>query len=82
LAECYETGRGIEQDLSKAIELYRQAAEKGVNDAMVALATMLYEGRGATMDSCEAQRWLEKAAANGSEPAKEKLAKMVLKGAA
>jgi TPR repeat protein len=34
------------------------------------------------MDLCEAHRWLAKAAANGSEPAKEKLAKMALNGAA
>lgn len=37
LGECYEKGAGVEQDLSKARELYRQAAEKKHQKAQAAL---------------------------------------------
>ena len=37
LAECYEQGRGVEQDLEQAIHWYTLAAEQGDEDAIEAL---------------------------------------------
>ena len=37
LGECYEKGAGVEQDLAKARELYRQAADKKYQKALDAL---------------------------------------------
>jgi len=44
LAVCYETGRGVEKDLSKAIWYYRQAAETDHSMAIYNLALLYMEG--------------------------------------
>lgn len=42
LGMCYENGLGVEQDLSKAADLYRQAADEGHVSATHSLG-VLYE---------------------------------------
>ena len=37
LAACYESGRGVEKDLSKAVALYRKAAVAGMKQAQMKL---------------------------------------------
>lgn len=46
LASCYFTGRGVEQDLDRAMELLTKSAEKGDEKARVALGSLLSLQRG------------------------------------
>jgi TonB family protein len=40
LGQCYEEGKGVPQDLKKAMELYERASAGGVNEARVAIARL------------------------------------------
>ena len=46
LAYMYKTGRGIEKDYQKAVELYTRAIEKGNSHSMNNLGYMYYNGHG------------------------------------
>jgi hypothetical protein len=50
LATLYETGNGVVQDMTKAMELYRKAADMGYGKAQSYLADIYYEGRGVDKD--------------------------------
>ena len=45
IAYLYENGFGVEPDLEKAVELYQQAAEKGVENGVNHLNRLIEEGK-------------------------------------
>ncbi|KAI4888101.1 hypothetical protein NFI96_018444 [Prochilodus magdalenae] len=66
---CYERGRGVAKDLSKALQYYRRAAEAGHRQAQYRCAKLLLNSRGqqsaSHADSATAISLLHKAAAAG-----------------
>ncbi len=78
LAQMYESGSGVERDLSKSAALLKQGAEQPDDISYVSLAryhwgVVLAEGRGVTADHTAARLWLQRAAAGGQEEADEYL---------
>lgn len=65
LALIYVEGRGVKQDLAKALKWYRRAAEDGDAVAQVQLGGFYYRGQGVAQNSAEAVRWWLKAAEQG-----------------
>lgn len=74
LAMCYETGRGVEASIEKAIDLYISAANLGNADAMYRLGE-LYEGELCVSQGAEelSVSWYKAAADFGHEGAKRRL---------
>jgi len=70
LATQYEHGEGIPQDLTRAAELYCDAARYGDSQAYVALAWMYGDGRGVVHDDRIAASLMGRAAELGVEQAK------------
>lgn len=64
LATLYETGNGTEQNMSKALELYRKAADMGHGKAQSYLGDIFYEGRGTDKDLLTAVALYQKALSN------------------
>lgn len=64
LATLYETGNGVGQDMTKAVELYRKAADMGYGKAQSYLADIYYEGRGVDKDLVTAVALYQKAREN------------------
>lgn len=64
LATLYETGNGVGQDMTKAVELYRKAADMGYGKAQSYLADIYYEGRGVDKDLVTAVALYQKAQEN------------------
>ena len=62
---CYEMGQGVAEDIQKATEYYRQAAENGNVTAMCNLGYCYYTGIGVEEDDDEAVKWFQKAADRG-----------------
>lgn len=54
LATLYETGNGVAQDMTKAIELYQKASDMGYGIAQSNLGDIYYEGRGVDKDLAKA----------------------------
>jgi TPR repeat protein len=69
----YANGEGVPQDASKAVELFKKAAEQGNVDAQNNLGVMYYSGEGVSRDTDKAKEWFSKAAAQGNEEAKANL---------
>ena len=61
-------------DPSAAVEWYRQAAEKGQPDAMVALGDLYFRGVGVPLEPSQAARWYQLASDKGFPKAKVYLA--------
>lgn len=79
LAQMYETGIGIRQDLAASTGLMKRAASIDDGSSYPSLARYHYgvalaEGRGITRNVGEARAWLRKAAAEGSKEAADYLA--------
>lgn len=64
LATLYETGNGTEVNMSKAIDLFRKAADMGYGKAQSYLGDIYYEGRGTAKDLITAVSLYQKALAN------------------
>ena len=64
LATLYETGNGVDQDMAKAVELYRRSSDMGYGKAQSYLADIYYEGRGADKDLVTAVTLYQKAKEN------------------
>ena len=62
---CYYEGKGIEQDVQKAVEWYRKAAEQGYADAQNRLGVRYDRGEGVEENSKIANEWYLKAAKQG-----------------
>lgn len=69
LGRLYELGHGVQKDIKKAINLYREAAAKGNRVAQYYLGTCYEVGRGVPWDIDQAIRHYELAADNGLENA-------------
>ncbi|KAI9193507.1 uncharacterized protein BJ171DRAFT_571707 [Polychytrium aggregatum] len=67
LARCYRTGLGVDQDQIKALELYRDLADRGMAQAQIALGDCYEDGDGVDQDYDTAIEWYSKAADQGSE---------------
>eukprot|EP00746_Dinoflagellata_sp_MGD_P007758 gnl/MRDRNA2_/MRDRNA2_115430_c0_seq1.p1 gnl/MRDRNA2_/MRDRNA2_115430_c0~~gnl/MRDRNA2_/MRDRNA2_115430_c0_seq1.p1 ORF type:complete len:724 (-),score=163.84 gnl/MRDRNA2_/MRDRNA2_115430_c0_seq1:99-2270(-) len=69
---CYQKGYGVEQDLAKAFELYRLAANKPHNDmeAQRRLGQAYERGEGIERSFPKAEEWYEIAADQGDTKAK------------
>ena len=81
LAQMYESGNGVEKDLSKSAALLKQGAEQPDNVSYVSLAryhwgVALAEGRGVEADPESARSWLQRAAADGQPEADEYLQRL------
>ncbi len=59
LAECLEEGIGVDKDVTKAITLYKELADKGNKNAMLHLCEIYSEGReGVEPDKNEAMKYI------------------------
>jgi TPR repeat protein len=65
LGACFESGRGVLQDLGEAVKWYRKSAGQGDALAQCALGVCYEKGRGVAKDLAEAARWYAKSAAQG-----------------
>jgi len=66
LANMYDRGQGVAENLSEAVNLYRKAAEHGNSDAQANLGRMYSTGRGIAQDFAMAVHWFRKAADQGN----------------
>lgn len=73
-AECYELEIGCEPNMTKAVELYAEAAELGHDMAQFALALCYENGQGVERDLAKAVEWYIKSAKQGNERAQYNLA--------
>jgi hypothetical protein len=62
LGDLIRRGLGAAQDFGRALDLWREAAERGCPRAMQALGAALADGRGAPPDAIEGLAWLYAAA--------------------
>ena len=77
LGALYQSGQGVERDLSIAASLYAEAAEAGEVDAQFNLANMYLLGEGVLPDDGRARHWYERAAAQGHQGALQNLESLV-----
>ena len=61
LADVDESGIGVEKDVIKAFEYYKESAEKGVGCAQNHLAALYGEGEGTEKDLKKAFYWYNQA---------------------
>ncbi|MCP4595408.1 tetratricopeptide repeat protein [Neptuniibacter sp.] len=73
LAWLYEAGLGVDQDIGRAAELFKRAAEEGNAEAQYAISVMYETGIGQKQDRVQAEYWLEKSAKQSYQPAVDKL---------
>ncbi|MGY3943810.1 tetratricopeptide repeat protein [Aeromonas tecta] len=76
----HEVGQGSEQDLARAIALYRQSAEAGDAFGQYRLGELYLRGVGVPRDLRVAFHWMDLAAHNGDVPAMLKLGILHLMG--
>jgi TPR repeat protein len=76
----YAKGEGVEQDDTKALNYFQQAAMLGLAEAQFNIAAFHYAGRGVPQDKAEAARWYAKAAEQGYAPAQFNLGVQRAKG--
>ena len=80
---CYEHGKhGYEQDMSKAVECYRQAGAQGHAGARYSLGTCFEHGKGIQKDKSKATILYQLAANQGSAQAQFSLGMCYLSGTA
>ena len=82
LAARYGQGYGVKQDLAKAIDLLRAAADKGNADAQFFLASAYAAGQGVPQNDLQAFMLYEKAAAQGHPGGNYMMANMIIYGRA
>lgn len=73
LGNCYFYGHGIEKNESRAVELYRRAANVGYPSGQLRLGECFYAGVGAHKDLDKAVQLYLRAAKQGNVPAKCRL---------
>ena len=67
----YNEGKGVAQDYSAAMKLFRMAADQGNARAQCYLGIVYYQGQGVPQNISQALRWLHKAQAQGYDAAKQ-----------
>ncbi len=80
LGEKYFEGDGVPQDLNKAIEYYRKAAEQGHAGAQYQLGWLYTVGLGVPQDYAEGFKWYSKSAEQGNLEAKFSLGEIYYYG--
>ena len=76
----YFTGRNMTQDYEKAIQIWKQAVDKGSSEAMFALGNAYYNGEGVNQDYQLAFEWYGNACNLGHANAMYNLARCYEKG--
>ncbi|MGL4709713.1 MAG: tetratricopeptide repeat protein [Aeromonas veronii] len=76
----HEVGQGSEQDINRAITLYRQSALAGDPFGQYRLADAYLRGAGVKRDLRQAFHWMDQAARNGDVPAMLKVGVLHLMG--
>lgn len=66
---CYQTGNGVKQDYSAALEWYEKSANQGNADAQTCLGLCYGMGYGVSEDFVQAIKWWRKAANQGNAQA-------------
>ena len=80
LSALYRQGRGVPQDLAKAMDLLRRAADEKDASAQVQYAIALFNGEGIAKNEAAAARYFLKAAAAGNPIAENRLARLYAAG--
>ncbi|HXA46129.1 MAG TPA: tetratricopeptide repeat protein [Burkholderiaceae bacterium] len=80
LGHMYYMGVGVSQDLARALEWHRKAANQGQIESQYVLGTMYFSGKGVAQDYREAMRWLQKAGSHGHIDAQYMLGAMYFTG--
>ncbi len=80
LGSMYVAGQGVEKDLKKAFELFKEAAQNGRADAMYKLGVMYEEGVGTKKSTKKAIRYYQKSAKLGYPLGQYHLGLMYLNG--
>lgn len=65
MGTLYYSGKGVEQDYTKARQWYEKAANQGLADAQVKLGLMYHLGYGVSQNMAAAVEWYGKACDNG-----------------
>jgi hypothetical protein len=82
LGSMYAAGQGVEKNLKKAFELFKEAAQNGRADAMYKLGVMYEEGVGTKKSTKKAIRYYQKSAKLGYPLGQYHLGLMYLNGSA
>ena len=69
LATMYYSGDGVDKDLAKAFELYKQLADAGDSDALFQIGKMYIGGEGVEMDPQKGFEYIGMAASAGNQEA-------------
>jgi hypothetical protein len=80
LANMYMDGKGVEQDFTKAVQLYELSANQGFVDAQHYLGVIYDKGRGANRDDARARKWYCLAAERGYSVSQYNCAVFLLQG--
>ena len=80
LGELYSNGEGVNRDDQKAVIWYKNAADRGDREAMLALAMMTMAGRGTPKDRETAAKLLAFSAKLGNPLAAYNLALLYIEG--
>ena len=72
LGVLYINGQGVEKNVAKAVEMFRDGAEKGNLSCMFFYAQSLENGNGTSKDPEAAKRWYLRAAKAGNQAAIKK----------
>ena len=80
LGALYYDGRGVQQDLVRAKNLYAAAALKGHATAQYNLALMFGQAKGGPRDNKAMVAWLTRAAESGLDRAQAQLGRLYLEG--
>ncbi len=65
VAALYENGKGVDRDLHRAVNWYRDAAQRGFAPAQFRLAQLYHSGLGVKADPEKALKWYRRAAGQG-----------------
>lgn len=69
----YILGRGVSTDLNRGVALYKLSAERGYAGGQLAYGKCLIEGRAVPVNVTEGKEWIQKAADQGMQEAKDYL---------
>ena len=75
-----DVGTGVERDQVKAVQLYKQAAEKGLRPAQARYGLALLEGRAIGRNAVTGETWLRRAALAGDPEASALLGDLYARG--
>jgi TPR repeat protein len=80
LAQLYESGTGMAQDLGEAIRWYFAAASEGHSAAQLLIGLRLSKGVGVSRNGALAAQWLRRAAIQGNRAAQYELVVLLSEG--